>query len=216
MVAFVYAMEKEALPLLEEVTILSDKKMGKISRLLEVSLNKKKFLIVISGIGKAFAASSLSSAFALHPEIDAVINLGVSGSLNEKEAPIFSAVIGKEFVEHDLDTSAIGDPVGMVSGINVVFLPSSEKWNSLLKQSCEELKIPSAEGVISSGDVFLSSRQRKEEIRAQFGTLSLDMESAPYAQIAYCYEKPFSALRVITDIDNLKSALAGKAGTRVA
>lgn len=207
MVCYCFAMEQEAAPLLENAKILEEKKSG-FARLLLIEKFGRAFLVVVSGIGKGFAASGLTSAILLyHPE--RIINFGVAGSLDARVAPILSAVISSSLVEHDLDTSVIGDPKGLVSGINIVHLPADETLRKSLAKACDALKVTHEEGVISSGDTFMEAHDpRKNEFRKEFGTLVVDMESAPFAQIAYAFGIPFCSVRTISDSEHPETEYA--------
>ena len=206
MICLVFAMQKEAQGLLNEAELIESKQFGYTKAYLSKAYGKE-FLIAISGIGKGFASSCIASICA-HYEIEVFINCGVAGSQNKSKADIFSVVGGEEYVEHDLDTSAIGDPVGFISGINVVRLPGSKKWLEVASIASKNLNLPFTTGVISSGDTFLSNHADKEKITKQFGSLCLDMESAPYAQIAYVYQIPFVSLRVISDAEHPETEYA--------
>lgn len=200
MVCLLFAMEKEASELLKNVEILENRCVG-YTEIFEVEKAEKKFLVAISGIGKGFAASAIASVANLY-KVDSFINVGVAGSQNKAKADIFSAVIGNQYVEHDMDTSAIGDPKGLISGINTVYLPGCKSLMEVAGQVCKSLSIPYVEGTISSGDTFLSEGEKKKSITEEFGSLCLDMESAPFAQIASVFHVPFCAIRVISDAEH--------------
>ncbi len=204
MFVFVFAMEKEASPLLKDCEILSEETIG-FTRLIHARFESHEFLAGISGIGKAFASSTMT-AICAHPvygkSIEGVINVGIAGSLNKKKADLLSCVLGKECVEHDLDTSAIGDPVGMVSGINRIRFPGDPKLMEAFESVLEEENVPYCKAVISSGDAFLLDPKKKSAIVEEFGSLCLDMESAPFAQIAYVFKVPYLAVRFISDAEH--------------
>lgn len=42
----------------------------------------------------------------------------------EKEANVLDCVISTKLYEHDLDTTLVGGPYGLISGINIVEIPS--------------------------------------------------------------------------------------------
>ncbi|MBP5216746.1 MAG: 5'-methylthioadenosine/S-adenosylhomocysteine nucleosidase [Bacilli bacterium] len=194
-------MEKEAKPLLEESRILSSRKCG-LSLLYEVEKDGVRFLVGVSGVAKAFAASMIAEICLLYPDVEQIINVGVGGSLDAKKAPLLSAVIASSFVEHDYDTSAFGDPIGYVWGIGLINIPASKTINGSLELACRSLNIPCCPGVMASGDQFIVEEAKKKELAKDFNCLSVDMESAPMAQIAYSYGKEFSALRIVSDTGN--------------
>ena len=191
-------MPKEAVPLLESVTIKKQIQAG-FTKIYECQWNDVLFLVVISGVGKAFAAASIPALVDRY-EVDMIINFGVAGTLDGEKAPILSAVIGSDYVEYDLDTSAVGDPVGMVSGIEKVELPSSQYVIELVEKACKSCSISFAKGRIVSGDTFLTREdKRMETIQNLWHPLCVDMESAAYDQIAYVYQIPYVAVRLISD-----------------
>lgn len=195
----IYAAEYETAPILKEVEVLSYERLG-YTKLFRCAYLGKTFLLGVSGIGKAFAAAALSAILTkCGDEIDSIYNLGVGGSLEAKEAPIFSFVTSKCLYEHDLDTSAIGDPVGLISGINLIEIPADKALSEKASKAAKRLGAPIVSAVISSGDVFYDKKEDKERIRNQFGSLCVDMESAPFGQIAYVYQKPYLAVRCISD-----------------
>lgn len=196
---FIFAMEKEAKPLLDALEIQKDFNLG-YARVRECKYHNRKVAIVISGVGKAFAAASVAALAAHYSKIDYIINFGVGGSTDVGFAPIGSVIIGKDYIEDDLDTTTVGDPLGMVSGINMVELPSDGVLGDLLGACCKKLGIPYAYGRITSGDVFFRHDDpRRAEVIEHFHPASIDMESAPYAQIAYVYKIPYAAVRIISD-----------------
>jgi adenosylhomocysteine nucleosidase len=195
------AMEKEAAYLLSKSTLIETKEAGfaKISR---CRIQNREYILTVTGIGKAFAASATMATILLYPEVQGYLNIGVAGSLDAKNVPLFSSVIATSLVEHDLDTSPIGDPVGLVSGINLVHLPVDPLLQKKLVKSAKDEGISPLLGVISSGDTFYADQANKKRIHETFGSLCSDMEAAPMAQIAYAAQKPFASLRVISDADN--------------
>jgi adenosylhomocysteine nucleosidase len=210
MKCIVVAMEKEAAYLLSKSEVKKTKQAG-FAKIMECEIGKTPYLLVVCGIGKAFAASAVTSVLNLYPSVDVLLNIGVAGSLDSHAVPLFSSVIATSLVEHDLDTSPIGDPVGLVSGINLVQLPVDEKAKSTLVTAAKKLGITPLLGVISSGDTFYADHPNKKRIHDTFGSLCSDMESAPMAQIAYAYHKPFACLRLISDADNASEEYAKNA-----
>ena len=193
-------MEKECAGLLSKVEVRQKVSLG-YTKVCEAVFEGVPCLIGISGIGKGFAAAAVAAIANRYP-VDAFLNIGIAGSQDKTKADIFSVVIGSHYVEHDLDTSAIGDPVGLISGIDIVELPSSPLCVSCLEKASNALRLPYAHGVISSGDTFIGDKAKKRKVTETFGSLCLDMETAPYAQIAYAYSVPYASARVISDAEH--------------
>ena len=207
MVCLCFAMKKEANPLLEECIILEQKKCG-FAEILLCQKGKITFVILVSGIGKGFACSGLTSALLLY-KIDLVVNAGVAGSLDGKRAPILSCVVSSSLVQHDMDTSAIGDPKGLLSGINVIDLPADKRLGDALMKAANGVGVPCTFGKISSGDIFFKPNDpKKKETIETFHPLVIDMESACFAQISYVFRVPYCSLRVITDCDHPETEYA--------
>ncbi len=201
MVCIIVAMEKEADTILKSSSITKRRTSG-YAKIYEANYQGRDYLLVVSGIGKAFASSAITSALLLYPNIEKIINVGVAGSLDKNEADLFDVIIASSVVEHDMDTSAIGDPKGLVSGINIVDLPTSKGLNEILSQSAKLAGFSPKSGIISSGDTFYADKENKERIKNTFRSVCSDMEGAPIGQIAYVYKKEFAEMRVISDADN--------------
>lgn len=201
MICICFAMDKEASPLLLQAEI-KEKRQSGYAKIYLCSAFNKEFLVLVSGIGKGFACSGLTSAILLY-NVDSIINAGVAGSLSKERAPVLSAVISSSLVQHDMDTSILGDPKGFLSGIEMVDLPADITLRKSLMEAAKKANIPCVEGRISSGDTFMAhgGEQKKAVIEA-FDPLVVDMESACFAQVAYCYHIPYCSLRLISDCEH--------------
>ena len=82
----------------------------------------REVVTAVCGIGKVFAAMCAQTMILLYSP-DRIINTGVAGSLSTK-LNIGDIAVSDFVVEHDMDTSPLGDPVGMISGINIVDIPA--------------------------------------------------------------------------------------------
>ena len=97
------------------------------------TLSGRQVVLARCGIGKvnaAVCAQIMLSAF----NVGEIINTGVAGAI-AKGIKQNDIVIAERFVQHDVDTTAIGDPVGFVSTVNKVFfdekLPFSKSLDAL-------------------------------------------------------------------------------------
>ena len=103
-----------------------------------------------------------------------------------------------------MDTSALGDPVGLISGIDKVFLPTDSAVTASLSSAVKAGGIPYMRGTIASGDRFVSSEAEKEHIRASFASaehpvIACEMEGAAIGQVCYVNGIPYGILRAISD-----------------
>ena len=63
----------------------------------------------VCGIGKVFAAIC-TEAMILKYNVDMIVNIGVAGTLC-KELGVMDVAVADKVVQHDMNTSALGDPV---------------------------------------------------------------------------------------------------------
>ena len=117
-------------------------------------------VVAQSGIGKVFAAVCAQTML-LRYGAERIINTGVGGSLCPS-LHVTDVALSDACVQHDMDTSALGDPVGMISGINVVALPCDRRLREAAQLAANSLGIHTECGVIVSGDRFVSSAEEKQ------------------------------------------------------
>ena len=157
----------------------------------------KEIVAAVCGIGKVFAAMCAQTMI-LRYQPDCIVNLGVAGSLLP-DLHVFEIVAAEQLCQHDMDTSALGDPVGLVSGINRVYFPADETMVHLLGQCAEELGFLHRTGTIASGDQFIHTPEKKQWIRETFGAAAAEMEGASVGQVCFVNQVPFAVLRTISD-----------------
>lgn len=161
------------------------------------TLEGQEVVTAVCGIGKVFAALCAQTMI-LRYQPSAIINTGVAGTLT-KALDIGSIAVSSAVVQHDMDTSAIGDPVGLISGINIVEIPADEALSAKLCACAKEMDIQTAAGVIASGDQFVASSERKAFITDNFHAIACEMEGAAIGQVCHVNGVPFCVLRAISD-----------------
>ena len=162
------------------------------------TLHGKDIVIAVCGIGKV-AAAMCTQTMILRYAPDRIINTGVGGSLSTKLA-IGDIAVAESLVQHDMDTSALGDPIGLISGINIVNIPADEKVVDLLSNGIETLEnVKGLRGVIASGDQFIASGEKKKFITENFDAIVCEMEGASIAQVCYTNGVPFGVVRAVSD-----------------
>lgn len=161
-------------------------------------------VVATCGIGKAFSAICAQTMILLyHP--DFIVNIGVAGTLTSALG-IGHIAVATDVVEHDMDTSAIGDPVGLISGINLIHLPCDPLLGRAILEAAGELGIPAIAGTIASGDQFVSDGSVKETIAERFSAIACEMESGGIAQACYIAGVPCAVIRSISDTADGDSA----------
>lgn len=157
----------------------------------------KEVVVAMCGIGKVFAAICAQTMI-LKYNVDTIINTGVAGTLSEKLG-IGDIAVSSSCVQHDMDTSALGDPKGLISGINVIELPASASLRDAVLSAARSLGINACAGVIASGDCFVSGGERKAFIKDTFSGIACEMEGAAVAQVCYVNGVDFVVIRSISD-----------------
>lgn len=169
------------------------------------TLGKTDVVVAQCGIGKVFAAlCAQAMILTFHPNV--IINTGVAGALHP-DLSVGDVVIAKNVVQHDMDTTPFGDPLGMISGLNIVEIPAHEATANRLQQAVTHLGYSAMAGTIASGDQFLSDPAKKQRIHEHFGALGVEMEGAAIGQVCYVNQVPFGVLRVISDSANGDGAM---------
>ncbi|MBE6542484.1 MAG: 5'-methylthioadenosine/adenosylhomocysteine nucleosidase, partial [Ruminococcaceae bacterium] len=149
-----------------------------------------KVICAVCGIGKVFAAICAQTMIIKYSP-DAVINTGVGGTLTSA-LTIGDAAIAKDVVQHDMDTSALGDPVGLISGINIIKIPADEDLGEKIAETAERIGVKTVMGTIASGDRFIADSEIKANIVRNFGAIACEMEGAAVGQVCYVNKIPFA------------------------
>ena len=161
------------------------------------SLCGQDVVVAQCGIGKVFAAIC-AEAMILKYSPDRIINTGVAGTLSDKVG-LLDIAISSSVVEHDMDTSPLGDPVGLISGINIVNIPASKELVAKVCAAAERLGKKYAVGVIASGDQFIADKERKNYIRDTFSAIACEMEGAAIGHVCFVNGVDFAVIRCISD-----------------
>ena len=153
--------------------------------------------MAVCGIGKVFAAIC-TEAMILRYAPSLVLNSGVGGTLTPALS-IGDIAVATSLVQHDMDTSALGDPVGLISGINKIYFEADKDAVARLCAAADKVGARTLCGTIASGDRFLADAAHKRFIADTFGAVACEMEGAAVAQVAYVNHTPFAVMRAISD-----------------
>ena len=162
-------------------------------------MNEVEVVAAVCGVGKVFAAIC-AEAMILKFGVDMVINIGVAGSLT-KDLGVLDVALADQVVQHDMDTSPIGDPVGLLSGINEIFLKTDAKMRVLMQECLEDKQIKYLVGTVATGDQFIATNEKRVWIRNHFGAIAAEMEGGSIGHVCYINKVPFLILRSISDSD---------------
>ncbi len=154
-------------------------------------------VVATCGIGKVFAGiCAQTMILKFHPAM--IVNVGVAGSLS-RDLNIGDIAVAASVVQHDMDTSGIGDPPGLISGINMIWIPSDPDMVAGMEKSAEAAGFHRVTGAIASGDLFVTDGEKKKSIARSFQAVACEMEGGAIGQTCHVNGVPFCVLRAISD-----------------
>lgn len=163
------------------------------------TIGTTEVVAAVCGVGKVFAAIC-AEAMILKFQPDMIINIGVAGTLT-KDLHVLDVAVATNVLQHDMDTSALGDPVGLISGLNQIFFPTDANMRKLLCECLKEKDIHYVEGSIATGDQFMHDADKKALIAERFEAIAAEMEGGSIGHVCTVNEVPFAVLRSISDGD---------------
>ncbi len=159
-----------------------------------------ELVITQCGIGKV---SSAVRAYELIERYvpDCILNTGVAGGI-DASMRVMDIVVGSEIVYHDVWCGE-GNEWGQVQGLPARFHSDPALVQKAL-QVCTDLSI--YEGLVCSGDQFITDREQLGEIKRRFPEgMAVDMESGSIAQVCYMRGIPFLSFRIISDTPGVEA-----------
>lgn len=168
-------------------------------------IENKNVVVALCGVGKVFAAiCTQTMILGFSPKI--IINVGVAGGISNNLG-IGGIVIASYVVQHDMNTTALGDELGFISGINRVYLPTDPTVTSLVEKVVKESSLEYEIGTIATGDSFINTNEMRDFLAEYFNASACDMESAAVVQACYINKVPCTILRTISDAGDDNSHL---------
>lgn len=166
----------------------------------EGKLCNQDVVLVESGIGKVQAAFAATVLLAME-KVDAIINTGSAAGIG-KDLKIGDIVITDSVAYHDVDSTACGYLPGQLPDQPAVFKADADLI-SKIKLAADMEGLNYYTGLIVSGDQFISSKQKINEILEKHpNALAAEMESAAVGQMAHQFNKPFVIIRAMSDTGN--------------
>lgn len=197
MIGLIGAMAVEMEALMQKMEDRQEQHMG-MDTFVSGKLFGQDAVLAVCGPGKINAAlCTQSMIFAYHPEW--ILNLGVAGAVSEAVS-IGDLVVAEAAVQHDCDTSPLGDPVGLVSKLNLVQLPCDRVLHDRLMTAAAQVEgCRVFSGLVATGDQFIHSSETRAVIRERFGAMACEMEGGAVAHACYMHGVPCGVLRSISD-----------------
>ncbi len=197
-IGIIGAMEEEVAVLKQEMEIEETVEYASMQFCRGV-LCGRQVVIVRSGIGKVNAgicAQILADKF----NVGVLINTGIAGSL-DAAINIGDMVISTDLVEHDMDATIFGDPLGQVPRMDTFSFPADRELMEKAVTANKEANpdIQTFTGRIVSGDQFVSSAEVKAKLVEHFQAKCTEMEGAAIAHAAYLNHISCVIIRAISD-----------------
>lgn len=164
------------------------------------TVHGKDVVVTECGIGKVNAALTTQVMIDTFSPA-AIINSGVAGALSEK-LRVGDVVISTDAVEHDYDTTAFGDPMGLICFAHEqrVDMPADKELTDALMKACQNLEDTTVlSGRIATGDQFISDTDKRLQLGKDFDALACEMEGGAVGHACYRNKVPFAILRCISD-----------------
>ena len=198
MIGLIGAMEEEVRDLREAMTGVRTEEHAGLTFYLG-KLSGADCAVVCSGIGKVNAAAA-AGLMCDRYQVSALFNTGIAGSLRP-EIGIGDVILSTDAVQYDVDCTGFGYPAAVIPRMETSIFPADGKLLSLAERVSRTVlpDVPVHTGRIASGDVFVSSPERKAEILAISGGSCCEMEGAAIAHTAYLYKVPWLVIRTVSD-----------------
>ncbi|WP_313127323.1 5'-methylthioadenosine/adenosylhomocysteine nucleosidase [Proteiniclasticum ruminis] len=204
-IGIICAMEEELAPLKKIMSIKESRTKAKME-FIEGTLEEKDVVMVISGIGKVNAAVC-AQILADDYHVTHLINVGVAGGVKENIQPM-DVVVATALLQHDMDVTAFGLKRGEIPRFESSLFKTDDKLTRLaLEGSRKNEGYTTHEGIIVSGDQFISSKEKIEDLLETFDAAACEMEGAAIAQAADLNHIPFSVIRAISDNANTGASM---------
>lgn len=160
-------------------------------------IGKNEIILMQCGIGKVCAACATQALISKFSP-DYIINTGCAGALNSN-LKVGDLVISTSAIEYDLDFREIGFPLGFITSLGISEIKADQSLISKIKSAIDkEMNI--MEGLVVSGDKFVSSNSQRDEILKNFPeALCTEMEGAAIAHVCAQNNVPFCILRCMSD-----------------
>jgi len=172
-------------------------------------------IIVKCGIGKVNAAAC-TQALIDRFDVDCIINVGVAGAVY-KELSIGDIVVSTDAVQHDMDVTPLGDPLGVIPRMDTSRFKANEELIRKAVEAGSKLEGQKVfTGPVASGDQFVASSEVKNKIWNHFEAYCAEMEGAAIAHVCHLNNMPFVVIRSISDKADEQADMSFEEFTKIA
>ena len=196
MIGIICAMDKEAAKLKDAMARPTTARVGRLE-FTSGELMGQAVVIGMAGLGKVNAAMC-AQAMIMRYGPSLIVNSGVAGSLSPM-LDIGDIAVGTGVVEHDFDTTAIGDPPAFFSELEGDTFPCDADAAQAILRAAEAEGVRALPAKIASGDQFISEAAQKARLVRLFGAQACEMEAGAIAHVCYNNGVRCAVIRAISD-----------------
>ena len=200
-IGIIGAMDEEVDVLKKEMEVQDIKNIANMDFYIG-KLANREIVLVRCGIGKVNAAVCTQILIG-QLSVGLVINTGVAGGVHDS-LEVLDVVISTDVQQHDFDVTAFGHKKGVIPRMESSIFLADENLISLAQKSSsvlgEDIKV--VQGVVVSGDIFVSSNELKESLKEEFEADCAEMEGAAIAHVCAINKMPFLVIRSMSDKAN--------------
>lgn len=196
MIGIICAMDKEAEKLKAAMKQPVTERVGRLE-FTSGALMGQEAVIGMAGVGKVNAAMC-AEAMILRYSPSLIVNSGVAGSLSPM-LDIGDIAVGAGVVEHDFDTSALGDPPAFFYELNGDTFPCDADAATAILKAAEEEGVHAVPAKIASGDRFVSEASEKARLVRLFAAHACEMEAGAIAHACFSNGVKCAVIRAISD-----------------
>lgn len=163
-------------------------------------IDNQDCVVAMCGIGKVNSAVCTQTMILTYKP-DFIINCGIGGGTSDC-TNIGDIVIANSVVQHDMDTTSMGDPLGLINlpQGDRIYMECDKKLVNKIKNICDNLDNIKCEiGVIATGDQFISGKEKRKYLNDTFNAIACEMEGGSIGQVCIRNNVPFAIIRSISD-----------------
>lgn len=198
-IGIIGAMSEEVQGIKKLMTDIEEEKIGTLTFYTGV-MHDKDIVLLETGIGKvnaAIGATLMIEAF----DVEEIVFTGVAGGINE-ELDLGDVVISRDLIQHDFDTSAFGDKLGMIPRMDNSIFKADDELIELAVNAGKKLKGKVVVGRVLSGDQFIASPEKIAFLKKEFNGDCTEMEGAAVGHVCQVLDIPFVVIRTMSDKAN--------------
>lgn len=201
-IGIIGAMPEEIAPILEEFNIHKVLKYANNEYYLSHFLGHK-IIVTCSKIAKVLSALT-ATIMIEHFDVELLLLFGTAGSIT-RHLHIGDIIVATQTVQHDIHIKAFGYKKGQIPGYNIS-IKTSDFLRKKLKRVARNHGINLKEGIIATGDQFISNKNLKKMISNQFKADVVEMEGGSVNLVCHEFNIPCVILRCISDAADKSAA----------